>query len=67
MLNFIDCSGFVQCTTLLEKNYCEKLRVVLCFEVIVKYVLTDLRYEHVIRKKRVNVTGTQITVTGGDL
>ncbi|AWC34894.1 hypothetical protein CG482_011435 [Bacillus cytotoxicus] len=41
--------------------------MVLCFEVIVKYVLTDGRYAHVIRKKRVNVTGTQITVTGGNL
>ncbi|PFI73906.1 hypothetical protein COE42_11895 [Bacillus cereus] len=53
--------------TLLEKKRLKNLRVVLFFEVIVKYVLTDLRYEHVIRKKRVNVTGTQITVTGGDL
>ncbi|PEB46311.1 hypothetical protein CN971_01125 [Bacillus thuringiensis] len=34
---------------------------------MVKYVLTDLRYEHIIRKKQVNVTGTKITVTGGDL
>ncbi|PHB77240.1 hypothetical protein COE89_00695 [Bacillus wiedmannii] len=34
---------------------------------MVKYVLTDGRYEHVICKKRVNVTGTKITVTGGDL
>ncbi|PEF58418.1 hypothetical protein CON32_10090 [Bacillus cereus] len=33
---------------------------------MVKYVLTDLRYEHVIRKKRVNVTGTLIAVTGRD-
>ncbi|PFB79249.1 hypothetical protein CN286_13560 [Bacillus anthracis] len=33
---------------------------------MVKYVLTDLRYEHVIRKKRVNVTGIVIAVTGRD-
>ncbi|AWC27733.1 hypothetical protein CG478_010645 [Bacillus cytotoxicus] len=33
----------------------------LLFEFIVKYVLTDGRYAHVIRKKRGNVTGTQIT------
>ncbi|PHA30300.1 hypothetical protein COE69_22885 [Bacillus wiedmannii] len=38
----------------------------LCFEVIVKYVLTDERYAHVIRKKQANVTGTKITVTGED-
>ncbi|AWC28861.1 hypothetical protein CG478_004030 [Bacillus cytotoxicus] len=38
----------------------------LLFEVIVKYVLTDGRYAHVIRKKRVNVTGTLIAVTGRD-
>ncbi|OTY78840.1 hypothetical protein C2L96_15680 [Bacillus cereus] len=38
----------------------------LCFEVIVKYVLTDGRYAHVIRKKRVNVTGTLIAVTRRD-
>ncbi|PFB79251.1 hypothetical protein CN286_13590 [Bacillus anthracis] len=31
---------------------------------MVKYVLTDGRYAHVIRKKRVNVTGTLIAVTG---
>ncbi|ABY43259.1 hypothetical protein COF07_27995 [Bacillus wiedmannii] len=36
----------------------------LFFEVIVKYVLTDGRYAYVIRKKRVNVTGTLIAVTG---
>ncbi|AXY10186.1 hypothetical protein CN272_14700 [Bacillus anthracis] len=36
----------------------------LFFEFIVKYVLTDGRYAHVIRKKRVNVTGTLIAVTG---
>ncbi|MEN3131519.1 hypothetical protein [Bacillus albus] len=33
-------------------------------EIIVKYVLTDGRYAHVIRKKRVNVTGIVIAVTG---
>ncbi|PFY82218.1 hypothetical protein COF46_27440 [Bacillus pseudomycoides] len=38
----------------------------LCFEVIVKYVLTDACYTQVIRKKRVNVTGTLIAVTGRD-
>ncbi|OTX38572.1 hypothetical protein BK720_02540 [Bacillus thuringiensis serovar brasilensis] len=38
----------------------------LFFEVIVKYILTDGRYAHVIRKKRVNVTGTLIAVTGED-
>lgn len=36
----------------------------LCFEVIVKYVLTDACYKQVIRKKRVNVTGIVIAVTG---
>ncbi|PFU30965.1 hypothetical protein COK69_22880 [Bacillus cereus] len=39
----------------------------LFFEVIVKYALTDGRYAHVIRKKRVNVTGIVIAVTGGSL
>ncbi|OTZ86047.1 hypothetical protein CN961_30625 [Bacillus thuringiensis] len=39
----------------------------LCFEVIVKYVLTDACYKQVIRKKRVNVTGTLIAVTRGSL
>ncbi|PEJ16327.1 hypothetical protein CN675_18400 [Bacillus toyonensis] len=39
----------------------------LFFEVIVKYILTDGRYAQVIRKKRVNVTGTLIAVTGRDL
>ncbi|EEL59981.1 hypothetical protein CN639_26010 [Bacillus toyonensis] len=38
----------------------------LLFEVIVKYVLTDGRYAHVIRKKWVNITGTLIAVTGED-
>ncbi|PGZ48158.1 hypothetical protein COE56_20855 [Bacillus anthracis] len=38
----------------------------LCFEVIVKYVLTDACYKQVIRKKRVNVTGTLIAVTRRD-
>ncbi|OOG91342.1 hypothetical protein COM55_26105 [Bacillus pseudomycoides] len=38
----------------------------LCFEVIVKYVLTDEHYAHVIRKKWVNFTGTLIAVTGED-
>ncbi|PFQ50452.1 hypothetical protein COK05_05490 [Bacillus cereus] len=38
----------------------------LFFEVIVKYALTDGRYAHVIRKKRVNVTGIVIAVTGED-
>ncbi|MBE5094293.1 MULTISPECIES: hypothetical protein [Bacillus] len=38
----------------------------LCFEVIVKYVLTDGRYAHVIRKKQANVTEIVITVTGED-
>ncbi|AWC30833.1 hypothetical protein CG478_004125 [Bacillus cytotoxicus] len=33
---------------------------------MVKYVLTDACYTHVIRKKRVNVTGTLIAVTGRD-
>ncbi|OTX33790.1 hypothetical protein BK717_17820 [Bacillus thuringiensis serovar malayensis] len=33
---------------------------------MVKYVLTDGRYAYVIRKKRVNVTGTLIAVTGED-
>nr|QHV07685.1 hypothetical protein C1N82_18650 [Bacillus cereus] len=31
---------------------------------IVKYVLTDGRYAHVIHKKWVNVTGALIAVTG---
>ncbi|PEI73229.1 hypothetical protein CN622_29435 [Bacillus wiedmannii] len=31
---------------------------------MVKYVLTDERYAHVIRKKRVNVTWIVIAVTG---
>ena len=50
MLNFyccfIDCNGYVQCTTIVE----EKIKGCIIFEVIVKYVLTDGRYAHVIRK-----------------
>ncbi|AWC34897.1 hypothetical protein CG482_011480 [Bacillus cytotoxicus] len=34
---------------------------------MVKYALTDERYAHVIRKKRVNVTWIVIAVTGGSL
>ncbi len=46
MLNFyccfIDCNGFVQCMTVVEGKI--KGCIILCFEIIVKYVLTvDVR------------------------
>ncbi|MFE4760526.1 hypothetical protein [Bacillus mycoides] len=39
----------------------------LFFEVIVQCVVTDAYYAQVSRKKRVNVTGIVIAVTGGNL
>ncbi|PEI72634.1 hypothetical protein COE82_02945 [Bacillus wiedmannii] len=39
----------------------------LFFEVIVQCVVTDACYAQVSRKKRVNVTGIVIAVTGGSL
>ena len=63
MLNFTDCNGCVQGMTIVE----EKIKGCVIFKVIVKYVLMDGRYAHVIRQKRVNVTWIVITVTGEDL